>query len=217
MNDTRKQKLTAWFERPRGSFVIIVTVISFVVWVSLATAFDGIAALVIAKPWILLGFAAISLAVGIVVQHRYTLRVGKAIFSSNSSGGRLALERLTTWAKESNLALCLLIAVGVGYPTTLYFAARSVRTIVAACETHLNDQLGLPGAGGRPIAAASSLCMCLSELFLDRNGVGRLALFNTSVLEVTDFQGITAEDEQQCLNRVLPAGQFSTPQAASNQ
>lgn len=212
MNDTRKQKLTAWFKRPRGSFGIVAAVISFVVLVSLAIAFEGIAALVAAKPWILLGFVAICLSIGIVVQHRYTLLVGKAIFNPSASGWWPTLERLLTWAKESNIALCLLIAVGVGYPTTLYFAARSVHSIIVACETNLNDKLQLPGEAERSISVASPLCKCLSEVFLDRNGVLRLALFNTSVLEVTDFQGITEEDEQQCLNRVIPAGQLPTPQ-----
>lgn len=217
MNDTSKQKLTAWFKRPRGSFGIVAAVISFVLLVSLATAFEGVAALVTAKPWILLGFVAISLAIGIVVQHRYTLLVGKAIFSPGASGWRQTLERLSTWAKESNIALCLLIAVGVGYPVTLYFAAQSMRTIVAACEVNLNNNLGLPGEGERSVSIASPLCICLSEVFLDRNGVLRLALFNTSVLNVTDFQGITEEDEQHCLNRVIPAGQLPTPQALSRQ
>ncbi|PSS58715.1 hypothetical protein [Pseudomonas sp. BBP2017] len=217
MNATSKEKLTAWLKRPRGSFGIVAAVVSFVLLASIATGFEGVAALVTAKPWILLGFVAISLAIGVVVQHRYTLLVGKAIFSPGAKGWRQTMERLSTWAKESNIALCLLIAVGVGYPTTLYFAARSVRTIVAACEVNLSDKLGLPGEGERSIPIASPLCACLSQLFLDRNGVLRLALFNTSVLDVTDFQGITEEDEQQCLNRVIPAGQLPTPQASSSQ
>lgn len=217
MNATRKQKLTAWLKRPRGSFGIIAAVISFVVLVSIATGFEGIAALLAAKPWILLGFVAISLAIGVVVQHRFTMLVGQSIFSPSASGWRQKMERLTTWAKESNVALCLLIAVGVGYPTTLYFAARSVRTIIAACEVNLSDKLELPGEGERSISIASPLCVCLSELFLDRNGVVRLALFNTSVLAVTDFQGITEEDEQQCLNRVIPTGPLPTPQTSSSQ
>lgn len=214
MKASSKEKLTVWLKRPRASFGIIAGLITFVVLVSIAACFEGVAALLMANPWILLGFVAISLATGIIVQHRYALLVGKAIFSPGSTGWRQKVERISICAKESNLVLCLLVAVGVGYPTTLYFAARSIRTIVAACEVNINDKLELGGNDGRSASIASPICLCLSQVFLDRNGVLRLALFNTSVLSVNDFQGITEKDEQQCLNRVIPAGLFSTPQGS---
>ncbi|UVL64220.1 hypothetical protein LOY54_13420 [Pseudomonas sp. B21-032] len=217
MNATSKEKLKAWLKRPRASFGIIAGVVSFVVLVSIAGWFDGAVELLTAKPWILLGFVAISLCVGAIVQHRYTLLVGKAIFSPGSTGWRHKVDRISTYAKESNLVLCFLIALGVGYPTTLYYAARSIRTIVAACETNLNDQLAFLGEGGRSVSISSPICLCLSEVFLERNGVLRLALFNTSVFEVSDFQGITEEDEQQCLNRVISGGQSAAPQRSSSQ
>ncbi|MFK0089596.1 hypothetical protein ACIQUS_20150 [Pseudomonas sp. NPDC090755] len=150
------------------------------------TWFEGVVQLLTARPWMLSGFAAISLGVGVIVQHRYTVLVGKAIFNPGAPGWRDKVERMATCAKESNLVLCLLLAVGIGYPTTLYFAARSIRAIAAACEANLNDPLVIPGEDGRSISIASPVCQCLSQVFLDRNGVVRLALFDTSALDVTD-------------------------------
>ncbi|MFK8329870.1 hypothetical protein M2D63_007645 [Pseudomonas sp. BJa5] len=206
MNASAKEKLGAWLKRPRGSFGAIAGVGSFVVLVSIASAFEGVAQLLTARPWVLAGFIAISLGVGVIVQHRYTVLVGKAIFAPGASGWRNRVGRMTSWARESNLVLCLLLAVAVGYPATLYFAARSLRTIVAACETNLNDQLAIPGEGGRSLPIAAPVCQCLAQVFLDRNGMVRLALFETAALEVTDYQGISEEDEQHCLDAVLAHG-----------
>jgi len=217
MNASGNQKLRAWLKRPRGSFGVIAGVASFVVLVSIASGFEGVAPLLTARPWVLAGFAAISLGVGVIVQHRYTVLVGKAIFNAGAPGWRDKVERMATCAKESNLVLCLLLAVAVGYPTTLYYAARSIRAIAAACETNLSDKLVIPGEEGRSISIASPVCQCLSQVFLDRNGVVRLALFDTSALDVTDYQGITEEDEQYCLDRVIPAGQPTTAQNPSSQ
>lgn len=217
MNASSNEKLRAWLKRPRGSFGVIAGVVSFVVLVSIASGFEGVAPLLTARPWMLSGFAAISLGVGVIVQHRYTVLVGKAIFNAGAPGWRDKVERMATCAKESNLVLCLLLAVGVGYPTTLYYAARSIRVIAAACEANLSDKLLIPGEEGRSISIASPVCQCLSQVFLDRNGVVRLALFDTSVLDVTDYQGITEEDEQHCLDRVIAGGPPATAQRPSNQ
>lgn len=217
MNASSNEKLRTWLKRPRGSFGVIAGVVSFVVLVSIASGFEGVAPLLTARPWMLSGFAAISLGVGVIVQHRYTVLVGKAIFNAGAPGWRDKVERMATCAKESNLVLCLLLAVGVGYPTTLYYAARSIRVIAAACEANLSDKLLIPGEEGGSISIASPVCQCLSQVFLDRNGVVRLALFDTSVLDVTDYQGITEEDEQHCLDRVIAGGPPATAQRPSNQ
>lgn len=198
-----KEKLYAWLNRPRGSFGWVAGVISFVLLLSVTTWFEPVVDPLMAHPWVVLLLAASSAAIGIVIQHRYTLLVGKSIFSAGATGWRKKVGLIYKFSRESNIVLGIILLFGLGYPAILYFAARSTETIVSACKNNLDTQLSAGGEGDEFPSISLPLCQCLSKVFLDKNGVLRLALFNTTLLDVTDFQGVTEADEERCMETVI--------------
>lgn len=203
MSSENKDKLRAWLTRPRGSFGFITGVVSFVVLLSIATWFGPEADPLMAHPSIIFLLAAGSAAIGGFVQHRYTLAVGKGIFGAATPVWRRKVEINRTFARESNIVLCLILLLGMGYPLILIFATRSTATIVNACKSSLDTQLYTRGEYDEFPSISLPVCQCLSKVFLDRNGVLRLALFNTPLLDAEDFKKVTEIDEARCVDLVI--------------
>ena len=71
-----------------------------------------------------------------------------------------------------------------------------------------NENEQLAALVGKPV------CTCLAQTFLQRNGVIRLALFETPMQEVSGLKALTPADEQRCLAQfdLLPEeGHADTP------
>jgi hypothetical protein len=198
-----KVKLTAWMRRPRSSFGLLAGIASFVVLMSLAAWLEQAYDWMLSAPFTLAAFLLVSMATGIVVQHRFTVRLGDALFNSPAQGWQRAWHRLSSWARESNIFLAILLALCVGFPITMFYAVRSVQTIVRDCQQNLEARTQVFEEQGPTTSFSRPLCECLSRQFLRKNGVVRLALFNTRILAITDFKGVTPRDEQTCVDNVL--------------
>lgn len=203
MNAADKLKLIAWLRRPKSSFGLLAGIASFVVLMSLAAWLEQAYDLMLSAPFILVAFLLVSVGSGIIVQHRFTLRLGDTIFNSPAQGWQRAWQRLSTWARESNILLAILLALCIGFPVTMFYAVQSIQTIVKDCQQDLEAQAQMYEEQIPTTSFSRPLCECLSQQFLRKNGVVRLALFNTRILDITDFEGVTPTDEQVCLNSVL--------------
>jgi hypothetical protein len=186
-------------------------VASFVVLLSIATWFGPESDPLKGHPSMVLLLAAGSAVIGVIVQHRFTSRVGKGIFGAptNEWQRKAALNR--TYARESNITLCLIVLLSMGYPLTLFFATRSTQTIIDACKSSLDAQLYARGKDDGVPSIALPVCQCLSKVFLNKNGVVRLALFDTPLMAPEDFNRVTEFDEARCVDSVIQ----STPDLAS--
>ncbi|MNF56518.1 MULTISPECIES: hypothetical protein [unclassified Pseudomonas] len=203
MNADNREKLAAWLKRPRSSFGFLATVGSLVLLLSVVTWFEPAFDRLMAHPWIVLLLVISSMAIGVMVQHRYTLLVGKSIFSPAQTNWKKKLGLTKTYAKESNIALCILLLLGTGYPLTLFFAARSTEAIVSACKSNLDARLQASGESDEAPSISLPVCQCLSKVFLDRNGILRLALFKTELLDAADYEGVSEADEAFCIDSVF--------------
>lgn len=219
MNMQARAKLRAWAKRPRGSLGWLAAIATLVVVASLYQVLGPAWQLPMRAPAIVLAVLALSAAVGLAVHRSFKGAVGKTIFAGQGTGwqARLALARGV--ARESNILLGMLLLLAVLGTGTLVFASRSVQGIVSGCETNLQAQVDLPEDQAFAALVAHPVCQCLAQTFLDRNGVIRLALFNTPLLEVSAFKGVTAADERQCLEQLdlLPeAAAAASPQASDS-
>ncbi|MBS7600849.1 hypothetical protein KHO53_21980 [Pseudomonas sp. RC2C2] len=154
------------------------------------------------EPLVLLALTVFSAAVGLVVQRRFMRSVGATIFARNASGWQRKFALLNAAARESNILLGMLVLLVVLGTSLLWLAGRSVDNIVRACEANVQAQVDVPGGGPLAAVIAKPVCQCLAQVFLDRNGVVRLALFDTPLLEVGQFNEVTEADEQRCLEQL---------------
>ena len=219
MNMQARAKLRAWVTRPRGSLGWIAAIATLVVAASVYQVLGPAWRLPMRAPVIVLAVLALSAAVGLAVHRCFKGAVGETIFSEQGTGWQARLALIRGVARESNIMLGMLLLLAVLGISTLVLASRSVQGIVSGCETHLQAQIDLPEDRAFAALVAKSVCQCLAQTFLDRNGVIRLALFNTPLLEVRAFEGVTAADERQCLEQLdlLPeATDAASPQASES-
>ncbi|KAF1310122.1 hypothetical protein BLX42_15805 [Pseudomonas sp. SG-MS2] len=168
-------------------------------------------------PAIVLALLALSAAVGLAVHRSFKSTVGKTIFSGQGRGWQARLAIVRDVARESNILLGMLLLLAVLGLGSLILASRSVQGIVSGCETNLQAQVDLPEDQALAALVAQPVCQCLAQTFLERNGVIRLALFNTPLLEVSAFKGVTEADERRCLEQLdlLPEATAVAPPQAS--
>jgi hypothetical protein len=200
---TPKAKLPARLKVPKGSIGILAGIVCYVSLLSVAAFFEDMFSLLKSTPLGLLGFLAVSICTGTVVQHRVTRNVNRASFSPTLRGWLYRVRRLSLYARESNILLGIMVVLCVAYPVTMFSAASSIQTIVRDCKQDLDSQIQRYEDPGSPLSFSEPVCKCLSQAFLDKNGVVRLALFRSQLFDITDFYGVTEADEQACLNLVL--------------
>ncbi|KFE51295.1 hypothetical protein IV01_23860 [Pseudomonas syringae] len=198
-----KAKLTARLRAPKSSIGILAGTACFILLVSIAALFEDLFSLLKSTPLGLLGFLAVSVCTGILIQHRFTRKIDQTIVSPTSRKWLHTVRRLFLFARESNILLAIMIVIGVAYPITMFSAARSIQTIVGDCKQDLDSQIQLYDDQRPPLSFSGPLCKCLSGVFLNKNGIVRLALFRTELLDTTAYQGVTEADERACLNLVL--------------
>lgn len=203
MDTVDKAKLTARLRAPKSSIGILAGTACFVLLVSIAAFFEDLFSLLKSTPSGLLGFLVVSVCTGTIIQHRFTRKIDQASVSSTSKKWLHTFRRLSLYARESNILLAIMIVIGVAYPITMFSAARSIQTIVRDCKQNLDSQIQLYDDQQPPLSFSGPLCKCLSSVFLNKNGIVRLALFRTELLDTTAFKGVTEADERACLNLVL--------------
>lgn len=217
MNMQTRAKLSAWAKRPRGSLGWIAAIATLVVAASIYQVLDPAWQLPMRAPAIVLALVALSAAVGLAVHRSFKSTVGKTIFSGQGKGWQARLAIVRDVARESNILLGMLLLLAALGIAALLLASRSVQGIVSGCETNLQAQVDLPEDQALAALVAKPVCQCLAQTFLERNGVIRLALFNTPLLEVSAFKGVTEADERRCLEQLdlLPEATAGAPPQAS--
>lgn len=217
MNMQTRAKLSAWAKRPRGSLGWIAAIATLVVAASIYQVLGPAWQLPMRAPAIVLALLALSAAVGLAVHRSFKGAVGKTIFSGQGRGWQARLAIVRDVARESNILLGMLLLLAVLGLGSLILASRSVQGIVSGCETNLQAQVDLPEDQALAALVAQPVCQCLAQTFLERNGVIRLALFNTPLLEVSAFKGVTEADERRCLEQLdlLPEATAGAPPQAS--
>lgn len=217
MNMQTRAKLSAWAKRPRGSLGWIAAIATLVVAASIYQVLGPAWQLPMRAPAIVLALLALSAAVGLAVHRSFKSTVGKTIFSGQGRGWQARLAIVRDVARESNILLGMLLLLAVLGLGSLILASRSVQGIVSGCETNLQAQVDLPEDQALAALVAKPVCQCLAQTFLERNGVIRLALFNTPLLEVSAFKGVTEADERRCLEQLdlLPEATAGAPPQAS--
>ncbi|HDS1754591.1 hypothetical protein [Pseudomonas sp. M5] len=217
MNMQTRAKLSAWAKRPRGSLGWIAAIATLVVAASSYQVLGPAWQLPMRAPAIVLALLALSAAVGLAVHRSFKSTVGKTIFSGQGRGWQARLAIVRDVARESNILLGMLLLLAVLGLGSLILASRSVQGIVSGCETNLQAQVDLPEDQALAALVAKPVCQCLAQTFLERNGVIRLALFNTPLLEVSAFKGVTEADERRCLEQLdlLPEATAGAPPQAS--
>lgn len=217
MNMQTRAKLSAWAKRPRGSLGWIAAIATLVVAASIYQVLGPAWQLPMRAPAIVLALLALSAAVGLAVHRSFKSTVGKTIFSGQGRGWQARLAIVRDVARESNILLGMLLLLAVLGLGSLILASRSVQGIVSGCETNLQAQVDLPEDQALAALVAQPVCQCLAQTFLERNGVIRLALFNTPLLEVSAYKGVTEADERRCLEQLdlLPEATAGAPPQAS--
>ena len=217
MNMQTRAKLSAWAKRPKGSLGWIAAIATLVVAASIYQVLGPAWQLPMRAPAIVLALLALSAAVGLAVHRSFKSTVGKTIFSGQGRGWQARLAIVRDVARASNILLGMLLLLAVLGLGSLILASRSVQGIVSGCETNLQAQVDLPEDQALAALVAQPVCQCLAQTFLERNGVIRLALFNTPLLEVSAFKGVTEADERRCLEQLdlLPEATAGAPPQAS--
>ncbi|HEN8710984.1 TPA: hypothetical protein U8203_001342 [Pseudomonas putida] len=217
MNMQTRAKLSAWAKRPKGSLGWIAAIATLVVAASIYQVLGPAWQLPMRAPAVVLALLALSAAVGLAVHRSFKSTVGKTIFSGQGRGWQARLAIVRDVARESNILLGMLLLLAVLGLGSLILASRSVQGIVSGCETNLQAQVDLPEDQALAALVAQPVCQCLAQTFLERNGVIRLALFNTPLLEVSAFKGVTEADERRCLEQLdlLPEATAGAPPQAS--
>ncbi|MDD2026488.1 hypothetical protein QCL51_12610 [Pseudomonas sp. LTR0] len=201
MNTQARAKLRAWLHRPKGSLGWIVAIL---VLLLAASAYHGLSPtwrLPMHDPAVILALLALSVALGWAVQRGVKRTVGRAIFNGQETGWQARLAFLRSVARESNILLVVLLCLGLLGTGALWLAGRSVTQIVANCEANLQAQVDVPEYEKLSTLVGKPVCTCLAQTFMKRNGVLRMALFETPMQEVSGLKVLTPDDEQRCLKQ----------------
>ncbi|MFJ4053802.1 hypothetical protein ACIPZC_10075 [Pseudomonas sp. NPDC089743] len=218
MNMQTRVRLSAWARRPKGSIGCIAAIATLAIAASVYQVLGPAWRLPMHEPAIALTLLTLSAAVGLGVHRVFKKTVGTTIFSGQATGWQARLAMVRDVARESNILLGMLLLLAMLGVGTLGLASRSVQGIVSGCETNLQAQVDLPEDQALAALIAKPVCQCLAQTFLERNGVLRLALFNTPLLEVSAFKGLTEADERRCLEQLdlLPEATAAAPPQASD-
>lgn len=196
-----RAKLRAWMHRPKGSLGWILAIVVLLLATSVYRGLSPTWRLIMHDPAVLLAILALSVAVGWAVQRGVRRTVGKAIFNGQETGWQDRLAFLRSVARESNLLLVMLACLALLGTGTLGLAGRSVAQIAANCEANLQAQVDTPEHEKLNALVGRPVCTCLAQRFMTRNGILRMALFETPLQGVTGLKALTPDDEQRCLEQ----------------
>jgi hypothetical protein len=105
-----------------------------------------------------------------------------------------------SWKREATILMSILLVLTVGYLTVFRYASYTVQDLVGTCTARL--EIELEDADMDPLARAlpRSLCECLAQALLDKNGIVRLAMVNRRWFDPLSLEPVTEADETACVN-----------------
>jgi hypothetical protein len=177
---------------------------ALVIMVALTAGFRTPARWVATHFWVLMPMTVASLAVGIVAHYFYQRWSRSLLHQVGVLRWRDRLVQHRSYTHEATVGLSILLLVGVGYSAAMFAAARASNRIVSECSAQFTAQLEADGAVDATALSRSS-CECLGKIFFERNGVFRMALFDTRLLGKEDFAQVDEIDEALCMNAAFDA------------
>ncbi|NUU36909.1 hypothetical protein [Pseudomonas sp. C2B4] len=114
--------------------------------------------------------------------------------------GKLRRPGKGQWKREAIFLLLILLALTTFYFAAYHIASHALKELVNTCSARF--EIELENADIEPPMAAlpQSLCECLAQTFLDKNGVVRLALVDSRLLDPLALEPVTEEDGDACIN-----------------
>lgn len=105
-----------------------------------------------------------------------------------------------SWKREAAILLSGLVALMAGHLTIFLFASHTVQDLVGTCTARLEIEFESAGTDPLTIALARPLCECVAHSYLDKNGIVRLAMVSTHLLDSMALEPVTENDEEACIN-----------------
>ncbi|BFT63177.1 hypothetical protein [Pseudomonas moorei] len=116
-----------------------------------------------------------------------------------------------SWKREATILMSILLTLTVGYLTAFRYASYTVQDLVGTCTARL--EIELEGSDMAPLESAlpRSLCQCLAQALLDKNGIVRLAMVNRHWFDPVSLEPVTEADETVCINTLwVPNAELAT-------
>ena len=105
-----------------------------------------------------------------------------------------------SWTREASILMSIVLVLTVGYLTAFRYASYTVQDLVSTCTARF--EIELEGADIDPLEEAlpRSLCECLAQTLLDKNGIVRLAMVNRHWFDPQSLEPVTEAEEAFCIN-----------------
>ena len=105
-----------------------------------------------------------------------------------------------SWRREAAILMSVLLAQLVGFFAAFHFASIAVQDLVETCTARLEIQLENADTDPLTKPLARPLCECMARSFLDKNGIVRLAMLNSHLLDLMELEPVTEKDEEACIS-----------------
>lgn len=102
--------------------------------------------------------------------------------------------------RDAIYLLMISLALPAGYFTAYHFAAHTLRDLVESCSARFEIELEKAEIEPPIQALSRSLCECQAQTLLNKNGVLRLALVDSHLLDPQTLEPVTEEDGKFCIN-----------------
>ncbi|WP_223434240.1 MULTISPECIES: hypothetical protein [unclassified Pseudomonas] len=114
--------------------------------------------------------------------------------------GTLRRTGKSPWKREAIFLLLISLVLATCYFTAYYFTSRALKEMVNACSARFEIELENAEVEPSIKALPRFLCECVARSFLDKNGVVRLALVDSHLLDPQVLEPVTEEDGEVCIN-----------------
>jgi hypothetical protein len=120
--------------------------------------------------------------------------------SRGAPTGNLRRPGKRLWKRDAIFLLMISLALPAGYFTAYHFAAHTLRELVNSCSARFEIELEKAEIEPPIEALSRSLCECQAQALLDKNGVVRLALVDSHLMDPQTLEPLTEADGEVCIN-----------------
>jgi hypothetical protein len=105
-----------------------------------------------------------------------------------------------SWKREATFLVAILMGLTAGYFTVSHFASQAAQDLADRCTARFEIELENADIDSITRALPQSLCECLANSLLDKNGIARMAMVNWRLLDPLALEPVTEKDEDSCIN-----------------
>ena len=120
--------------------------------------------------------------------------------SRGATIGNLRRPGKRLWKRDATYLLLISLALPAGYFMAYHFAAHTLRELVNSCSARFEIELEKAEIEPPIEALSRSLCECQAQTLLNKNGVVRIALVDSHLLDPQSLEPVTEEDGEACIN-----------------